>query len=205
MAQLYVLKGDPAKADEEFGKDYIDGYLSSSLSALTGYANFWVEQGKNLESVEAMADLVADLVVKVKPDQWYTLAQVAGIYGKLNKTDKALAVYGPEFAKKNWGDDGILSSYAAFWQRQGTNLDDAAAAAKKSVELAPDYWNNNILGQILFKQKKYAEALKAAEKAVELVKPMAVKYEGFPVQQYEKLVKDIKDAMAKEKGGEVKK
>jgi hypothetical protein len=34
---------------------------------------------------------------------------------------------------------------------------------------------------------------------------MAVKYEGFPVQQYEKLVKDIKDAMAKEKGGEVKK
>ncbi|MBE3130942.1 MAG: hypothetical protein IMZ54_09555, partial [Acidobacteria bacterium] len=51
----------------------------------------------------------------------------------------------------------------------------------------------------------YIEALKAAEKALELVKPMTVKYEGFPVQQYEKLVKDIKDAMAKEKGGEVKK
>jgi len=201
LAQLYVLKGDPAKADEEFGKDYIDGYVSNAVYALTGYASFWVEQNKNLDSVEAAADLAA----KLKPDQWYTLSQVAGIYGKLNKTDKALALFGPEFAKKNWGDDGILSSYAAFWQRQGTNLDDAAAAAKKSVELAPDYYNNNILGQILFKQKKYAEALKAAEKAVELVKPMAVKYEGFPVQQYEKLVKDIKDAMAKEKGGEVKK
>ena len=201
LAQLYVLKGDPAKADEEFGKDYIDGYVSNAVYALTGYASFWVEQNKNLDSVEATADLAA----KLKPDQWYTLSQVAGIYGKLNKTDKALALFGPEFAKKNWGDDGILSSYAAFWQRQGTNLDDAAAAAKKSVELAPDYYNNNILGQILFKQKKYAEALKAAEKAVELVKPMAVKYEGFPVQQYEKLVKDIKDAMAKEKGGEVKK
>jgi len=205
LAQLYVLKGDPAKAEEEFGKDYIDGYISNGVYALTGYANFWVEQGKNLESVEAMADLVADLVVKVKPDQWYTLAQVAGIYAKLGKTDKALAVYGPEFAKKYWGDQAALSSYADFWQRQGTNLDSALAAAKKSVELTSDYYNNYVLGQVLFKLKNYAEALKAAEKAVELVKPMAVKYEGFPVQRYEKLVKDIKDAMAKEKGIEIKK
>jgi hypothetical protein len=34
---------------------------------------------------------------------------------------------------------------------------------------------------------------------------MAIMLEGFPTQQYEKLVKDIKDAMAKDKGGEVKK
>lgn len=205
LAQLYVLKSEPAKAEEEYGKDFLDGYLSSSISGLTGYANFWVEQGKNLDSAEAMADLTADLVVKVKPDQWYTLAQVAGIYIKLDKMDKALAVYGPEFAKKFWGDQNVLSSYASFWNRQGTNLDDAVAAAKRSVELTSDYSNNYTLGQILFKLKKYDEALKAAEQAVELVKPMAVKYEGFPTQQYEKLVKDIKDARTKEKGGEVKK
>ena len=201
LAQLYVLKGDAAKADEEFGKDFIDGYTSSAVRALTAYAGFWIEQGKNLDSVEAMADLAA----KIKPDQWYTLSQVAGIYAKLNKADKALALFGPEFAKKNWGDGDILASYAGFWYRQGSNLDDAAAAAKRSVELAPDYYNYNILGQLLLKQKKYDEALKAAEKAVELVKPMAAKYEGFPVQQYEKLVKDIKDAMAKEKGEAAKK
>jgi tetratricopeptide (TPR) repeat protein len=201
LAQLYVLKGDPAKAEEEFGKDFIDGYVSNTVYALTGYANFWIEQGKNLESVEAMADLAA----KLKPDQWYTLAQVAGIYAKLGKIDKAMAVYGPEFAKKNWGDQASLSSYASFWNKQGTNLDSALAAAKKSVDLTSDYYNNYVLGQVLFKLKNYAEALKAAEKAVELVKPMAVKYEGFPVGQYEKLVKDIKDAMAKEKGAEVKK
>jgi tetratricopeptide (TPR) repeat protein len=152
-----------------------------------------------------MADLTADLVVKVKPDQWYTLAQVAGIYIKLDKTDKALAVYGSEFAKKFWGDQSALSSYANFWNRQGKNLEDAVAAARRSVELASDYYNNFVLGQVLFKLKKYDEALKAAEKAVELVKPMAAKYEGFPTQQYEKLVKDIKDAMAKETGGEIKK
>jgi TolA-binding protein len=201
LAQLYVLKGDPAKAEEEFGKDFIDGYISNAVYALTGYANFWLEQDKNLDSAEAMADLAA----KLKPDQWYTLAQVAGIYAKINKNEKALALYGPEFAKKNWGDQDVLSSYAAFWNRQGKNLGSALAAAKRAVELTSDYYNNYVLGQILFKQKKYVEALKAAEKAVELVKPMAVKYEGFPVQQYEKLVKDIKDAMAKEKGGEAKK
>jgi len=205
LAQLYVLKGDPAKAEEEFGKDYLDDFLSASVSALTEYANFWVEQGTNLASAEAMADLTAELVAKVKPDQWYTLAQVAGAYIKLDKTDKALAVYGPEFAKKYWGDQNVLSSYAAFWNRQSKNLDGAAEAARRSVELTSDYYNNNILGQVLFKLKRYGEALKAAEKAVELVKPMAIKYEGFPTQQYEKLVKDIKDAMAKEKGGEVKK
>ena len=42
-------------------------------------------------------------------------------------------------------------------------------------------------------------------KAVELVKPMAVKYEGFTTAQYDNLVKQIKDAIAKEKGGEIKK
>jgi hypothetical protein len=52
---------------------------------------------------------------------------------------------------------------------------------------------------MLSKQKKYQEALPYAEKSVVLVKVMAKKYEGWPTEQYEKLVKDIKDAMAKEK------
>ncbi len=50
---------------------------------------------------------------------------------------------------------------------------------------------------MLFKLKRYDEALKAAEKAVELAKPMAAKYEGFTTAQYENLVKQIKEAMAK--------
>ena len=32
---------------------------SNAVFALTGYANFWIEQGKNLESAEEMADIVA--------------------------------------------------------------------------------------------------------------------------------------------------
>jgi tetratricopeptide (TPR) repeat protein len=204
LAQLYVRKGDPAKAEEEYGKDFIEDYLSSAVGALTSYANFWVQQGKNLESAEAMADLVAG-TAKLKEVPSYYLSQISGVYVRLDKIDKALAVYGPEFAKKNWGDQGPLVSYASYWNRQGKNLDDALAAAQRSVDLTPDYYNFNVLGQLLFKLKRYDEALKAAEKAVELVKPMAAKYEGFPTQPYESLVKQIKDAMAKDKGGEVKK
>jgi tetratricopeptide (TPR) repeat protein len=198
LARLYILKGEPDKADNAFGKDFIDGYVSTAVYTLTGYANFWIEQKKNLDSVEAMADLAA----KIRPDQWYTLRNVADIYIKLGKPDKALAVFGPGFAGANQGDQSLLASYASFWSRQGTNLDSALEAAKKSVELRSDRYNNFTLAQILFKLKKYQEALAPAEKAAELAKAVAAKYPGFETKQYDNLVKDIKDAIAKEKGGE---
>ncbi len=197
LAQLYALKDEGAKADEEYGKDFVDGYVTTAIYALTGYANFWIDQDRNLDSVEETADILAAAIGAKKDVPSYYLSQVAGIYAKLKKSDKALAVYGPDIAKKNWGDQGSLASYASFWNRQGTNLESALAAAKRAVELTSDYYNNFTLAQVLFKLKNYPEALKAAEKAVELVKPMAVKYEGFPIQQYENLVKQIQEAMAK--------
>jgi tetratricopeptide (TPR) repeat protein len=201
LAQLYALKGEPAKADEEYGQDFIDGYVSNAVNALTGYANFWLERNKNLDSVES----AADLAIKMAPaSQWYTLQTVAGIYVKLNKTDKALAVYGPEFIKKNMGDQSVLASYASFWSRQsmnqeGMNLESASEAARKAVDLTSDYFNNYTLGAILFKLKKYQEALPYAEKAVEFVESWAAKHQEFSTQKYKKLVKDIKDAIAKDK------
>jgi tetratricopeptide (TPR) repeat protein len=203
LATLFVLKGDPAKADEEYGKDFADNYVTNAIFAMTGYANFWLDQQRNLDSVEETADIVAAAISMKKDAPSYFVSQVAGIYAKLQKPDKALAVFGPEFVKKNWGDQMPLWSYASFWNRQGTNLDSALEAARRSVELTSDYNNNFVLAQILFKLKRYDEALKPAERAVELVKPMAAKYEGFPTQQYENLVKQIKEAMAK--GPEVKK
>ena len=193
LAELYALKAEPAKAEEAYGKDFLDSYLSNSYYALTGYANFWVDQEKNLESAEA----AADLALKIQPDDWYSYAQVAGIYNKVNKTDKALAIFGPEFAKKFDGDQAALSNYATFWNNAGTNLDSALAAARRSVELTPDFYNNFVLGQVLFKLKKYDEALQAAEKAVELLKPIAAKNPNYPTQRFENLVKQIKEAIAK--------
>jgi tetratricopeptide (TPR) repeat protein len=203
LANLYVLKDEPGKADEEYGKDFIDGYLQNAIFAMTGYANFWLDQDKNLASVEEVTDIAAASLAAKKDANAYFFSQIAGLYARLKKMDKALGVYGPDFAKKNWGDGAMLSSYAGFWYRQGANLDNALEAARHSVELKSEYYNNFTLAQILFKLKSYDEALKAAEKAAELVKPMAAKYEGFPIQQYEALVKQIKDAIAK--GGEIKK
>jgi len=201
LAQIYVLKGDTAKAEEEYGKDFIDGYVSNTVYALTGYANFWLDQDKNKESVEAMADLA----VKMAPGQSYTLQTIAGIYAKLGESDKALAVYGPEFVRAHWDDPSVLASYGSFWNRQDANLDDALGAVSRSVELAGDYYNYFILGQVQLKLKNYPEALEAAEKAVALAQPMTVKYEGFTTKQYDDLVKKIKDAMAAGKGGAIKK
>ena len=118
-----------------YGKDFIDDYEANSYYALMGYANFWVDQEKNLESAEA----AADLALKIRPDDWYSYAQVANVYTKVDKTDKALAVFGPEFAKKFNDDQGALSNYAMFWNNAGTNLDSALAAARRSVELTSDY------------------------------------------------------------------
>ena len=193
LADLYILKGDEAKAEEEYGKDFIDGYITNGYYALISYANFWADQGKNLESAEAMADMA----LKLRPNDWFTYSQVAGVYNKVNKLDRALAVFGPDFVKKFVNDQAALSNYATFWNNAGTNLESALGAGRRAVELTPDYYNYFALGQVAFKLKKYDEALAAAEKAVELVKPMAAKYPGFSTQRFEKLVKDIREAMTK--------
>jgi hypothetical protein len=109
--------------------------------ALSSYGSFWIEQGKNLESVEEMADIAAAALGASKDVPSYYLTQVAGIYAKLGKTEKALALYGPGFAKKSWDDSSALNSYASFWSRQDKNLDSAVEAAKRSVELKAEYYN----------------------------------------------------------------
>lgn len=202
LAQLYTLKEEPAKAEEEYGKDFADDYVSNAIFALAGYGNFWLEQGQNLDSVEEMADIAAAIAGAKREAPTYFLSQIATLYARLDKIDKALALYGPAFAEKNWDDQMALYSYASFWNRQGKNLESAAAAAKRSVDLKPDYFNYFVLGQVLLKTKDYPAALQAAEKALELAKPMAAKYDTFTTAQYENLVKQIKEAMAKGPGGE---
>ncbi len=197
LAKLYALKEDRGKAQDEYGKDFADSYVIAAIFALNAYANFWIEQNANLESAEEMADIMAAALGAKKEVPGYMCSQVAGVYTKLKKQDKALAVYGPGYAEKCRNDQSALASYAGFWNRQGTNLESALEAARRSVELTSDYYSNFTLAQILFKLKNYPEALKAAELALEQVKPVAAKYDTFPVQQYENLVKQIKEAMAK--------
>jgi tetratricopeptide (TPR) repeat protein len=135
---------------------------------------------------------MAENAVRLNPDNSYILQQAAGIYCKLNKTEKALEIYGPEFIKKHMNESSYLGSYVRFWTNQGKNLESALEVAKKAVELAPTAFTWDALSAVDLKMKNYSEALKAAEKALELS-------EEQYKDRFKKRIEDIKKAMAEGK------
>jgi tetratricopeptide (TPR) repeat protein len=187
LAELYSLKGEQDKANEVYGKDFMDRMVSRLVYDLRDYVSFWVGQKSNTESVEDMMELA----VKMAPDNFYVLRAVADTYIKLDKPEKAMDVFGPEYIKDYTDNSNTLYSYARFWGSLGKNLESALKAAKKSVELdeSPNKWDT--LSLVYLKLKKYDEAMKAAEKAVEAA--------GERAGRYEKRIEEIKKAKAEEK------
>ncbi len=188
LAQLYALKGDWEKAEEVFGKRFMEGRVNSLGSDLISYARFWSEQAKNLESAEAMVDLA----LKLNPEDTYIHYSAAGIYLRLKKEEKALEVFGPEFIKTKMNDTSSLNIYAYFWGGQNKNMESALAAAQKLVELAPKASRSwSTLGMVYRNLKNLPEALKAYEKALSLAKQ---DFEKQSLQkQVEALQKQIKE------------
>jgi len=164
LAQAYVLKGDKAKADKLYGKDFIENKVSSFGYDLIGWASYQAENGGDMDAAIKMGETA----LKLEPDSSYFLGQVAGLYVKANQLPKALQLYGPAYSRKNEKDGTALWQYAGFWARQEKNLDDALVAAKKAVGLMPTYYIYNTLSQVYQKMKNTPEAIKAAEKALEL-------------------------------------
>jgi len=119
------------------------------------------DKAKALETVDAAAKDIGDNARMIP-----TVAQA---YLDIGAEDKALALYGPEFAKKNEANATALSGYASFWTRQDKNMDGALAAAQKAVALAGDvYANWMTLANVHLRMKNAAEAVKAADKALEV-------------------------------------
>jgi tetratricopeptide (TPR) repeat protein len=187
LAELYSLKGEQDKANEVYGKDFMEGRVSRLVYDLRDYVNFWVGQESNSESVEDMMELA----VKMAPDNFYVVRAVADIYVKLDKPEKALEVFGPDCIKDYMDDSNSLYSYARFWGTLGKNLESALEAAKKSVELAEAPYKWDTLSLVNLKLKKYDAAMKAAEKAVETA--------GEQAGRYEKRIEEIKKAKAEER------
>jgi tetratricopeptide (TPR) repeat protein len=189
IAQLYILKGDKAKADKVFGKSFMEGQVQSLSYSLIAYANFWMENEGDKENAVAMGETA----LKLAPDNSYFLGQVAGLYIKNNQDAKALQLYGPAYSRKNITDATMLYVYAGFWARQGKNLDDALVAAKKAVELMPTtYYLYSTLSTVYDKMKNKAEAVKALEKAIELA-PDAAK------ETYKKNLEKLKNPTPEKK------
>jgi len=165
LADLYALKGQLTKADSVYGKDFIDGRVSMFVRSALQYATFWSSRNMNTESALAMADLV----VKLKPEDDYYLRQAAQAYSALKNPDKALEVYGPKYVEKYATDANRLMGYSAFWAEQGKNLDGALMAAKKTTELAPTNPRSwNAVAVVYQKLKKLDDAIKMIEKAIEV-------------------------------------
>ena len=165
MAQFYALKGDKAGMEEIYGKDFMNDRVSGLAYDLLDYANFWVARDGHAESAMAMAELA----LKMKPDQAYMAQQAAAVFVKAGQDSKALDIFGPAWLQKNSDNPIMLSNYATFWAGQGKNLDDALAAARKLAERQPGKsyaWRT--LATVLAKMKSYDEALAAAQKALDL-------------------------------------
>lgn len=189
MADLYLLKDDKLMVGEVYGKNFIKNRARIFALDLSRYANYWAGKKKNLESAQDMVELA----LQIQPDDSGILSQAAGLYIKMNKEDKALKLFGPEYFKKNITDSNNLWSYANFWARQGKNLDSALEAAKKIVDLAPeDYFKWDTLSSVYVKQKNFAEAIKASEKALELA-------DGSMKEYMKKRLDQVKAAADREK------
>jgi len=200
-AELYWLKDDKAKAEEVFGKEFLKNQKSGIAYQLSSYADFWSEREADLDqAVEAI-----ELAVKIQPETPYLRQTAATIYAKLNKPDKALEVFGPDFVKKNHDNSDALYPYAWYWNQQGKNLDSALDAVRRLIEIQPGLTYFDIQAQILLKLKKYDQALQSAERALALAQESAKRRPDFAIKPYEARVQEIKTAMAREKGGEIKK
>ena len=120
-----------------------------------------------LKGDKAKAIAVIDQAAKAAGDNTRTISSIAQAYIDISADDKALALYGPEFLKKNIGMAAVLGPYASFWARQEKNLDSALVAAKKAVEAAPDGsagWMT--LANVYMALKNGPEAIKAADTAL---------------------------------------
>jgi len=170
IADFYFLKDDATKAEEAYGKDFMEGKVNRFAFDLVSYANFWLAKNANQESAVAMAETA----LKLQPENAYILQQVAAVYVKTDQDKKALSIFGPEYIKSKSGDANSLYGYARFWAMQGKNLDSALKAAESSVELKPQaFFTWSTLSDVQLKLKNNPEALKAAEKAYELAEDYA--------------------------------
>jgi len=168
LAEQYLAEGDADSALHSYGPDVMKSRTRIMALDLTRYAQFWGGRGTNRESAVEAIDMALALC---PPDtaQAAIVTQAADALLKFGMEEKALALIGPQYAKQNWSDSSRLWSFADFWTNQGKRLEEALAAALRLTEMNPlDYTGWKAVGSAYAKQRKFAEALKAADKAVQL-------------------------------------
>ena len=138
--------------------------IDVGLSLALPLARFYHLKGDKAKALETVGTVLKETGADAR-----ILTSIAQAYVDFGAEDKALAVYGPAFLEKNLAAPVALRNYAAFWTTQNMNLQSALDAAKKGTELAAeDYRSWITLGNVYLKLKNPAEAVKAADKAVQI-------------------------------------
>jgi tetratricopeptide (TPR) repeat protein len=142
--------GQTAKAFEIYGPAILPK-LSDSAQELYSYFKFWMTFKTNLESAET----ALSSIWKIKPDSVYYRIGAANVYLKEKQPEKALAVFGPDFASARPDDLAALYEYGVFWAQQSQNLESALPALTKALSFSPSTWTNHWgAAQLLAKLKR---------------------------------------------------
>jgi tetratricopeptide (TPR) repeat protein len=192
LAQIHLLRGDKAKAAE-----MAEEILRRGSGGQGTIMVMSVPAGAAAAAPATAAPQGQAVPMTVStPGVDMAAVNAARIFVQADRMDRALAVFGPEYLKNNLDKSPVLFAYVTFWTGQGQNLESALDAAQKAVALMPNNysgWNN--LSQINLKLKKYDDALKAAEKALEIApaQPPQIK------ENLKKTIDQIKAAAAEKK------
>ena len=147
--------GQTAKALEIYGPEILPK-ISGSAQELYSYFKFWMTFKTNLES----AELALASIWRIKPDSVYYRIGAANVYLKEKQPEKALAVFGPDFASTRPDDTAALYEYGIFWAGQSQNLESALAALIKALRTSPTGWTNHWrAAQLLVRLKRPELAL----------------------------------------------
>lgn len=175
MIRIIVDQG-PYELGIELGKKAIGVMAGTPRPRVTlTLAQIYLLSGNKAKAVET-ADLAVKQAAGTEAAQG-AVPTAATIFWRADAKDKALAAYGPAYAKASWDNASILVRYASFWSAQkDANRASALEAAQRATELQPDLvpvWS--VLSDLHLAAKNYAEALKAAEKAYEIAAPGRLK------------------------------
>ncbi len=148
-----------SKAAYELFPNYANFYY------LNGLANFFLKQNKKaIESLnKAIPLIIDDKALKVQ-----ALTFLGDAYYRLNLYQQSDSTF-DEALKIDRTNNYILNNYSYYLSLRGEKLDKAEEMSKKCVEKNPNnYTYIDTYAWVLYKEKKYTEAVAELKKAIEL-------------------------------------
>lgn len=135
-AALYLLSpAKPDKALEIYGPEFLKS-IQNSPPDLYDYFKFWL----TLKANDASAMSALETLLRLKPESVYYRSSAAGVLERAGYKDRALSVFGPDFAAQHSNDTNALYEYADFWIRRNINLDSAVSALETASRISPRSW-----------------------------------------------------------------